>query len=239
MINLIKKTANNSVGYWLVQKITQILCLFLGIKISGKEAKMINVDNKKALGELPKNIENFEDLAWLFFSNFLNHKIIRMTFEEAAYVYRTIRKNKPVNLIEIGTWEGGGTILISTAKSKEARFTSIDLNDTCNLEIKKLLDKNTVLALADSKKFTPLSKIDFILIDGDHTFEGIKADFEHFTQYLNQGADVLFHDAAYNKYNFNAPAVIAYIKTAKTLPNLKLIGQSGSIVHFQFINKNS
>lgn len=157
-----------------------------------------------------------------------------MCFNEAAYAFKTVRKNQPRCLLEIGRYEGGSTMLISVAKSKEAKFISLDIEDRCNETIKKTLDKNTSLIMGDSKKFIPPCKLDFIFIDGDHGFNGVKADFEHYFPYLNNGADILFHDAVRSgKYILNEPAVNYFVKTLEANPSLKFIKDVGSIRHFK------
>lgn len=220
----------NKAGYWLLTKVAQITCPFFGLEI----LKQAVSKRKKSPLELPNGIENFEDLSWLFFSNFANGGIIRMCFNEAAYMFKTVRKNKPRCLLEIGRYQGGSTMLISTAKSKEAKLISLDIKDKCNKTVKKLLDKNTLLIIGDSKKFIPPCKFDFIFIDGDHSFEGVKTDFEHYFPYLNKGADILFHDAIRSeKYILIEPAVNYFVKTLEDNPSLKFIKDVGSIRHLK------
>lgn len=222
----------NKAGYWVFKKLVQLAYLFLGLRAL-KEA----VSSKpKAVSELPDKIENFEDLYWLFFSNFLNRGIGQMDFNEAAYLFGTVRKNKPRGLLEIGTCNGGTTMLLATAKLKEAKLISLDIKNHCHKTVKKLLDKNTFLTIADSKKFIPSFKLDFLLIDGDHSFEGVKSDFEHYWPYLNNGADVLFHDAVGSKkYVLVVPTVNSFVKTLESNPNLKFIKDIGSIRHIKKI----
>ncbi|MBY0546256.1 MAG: class I SAM-dependent methyltransferase, partial [Candidatus Obscuribacterales bacterium] len=37
-------------------------------------------------------------------------------------------------------------------------------------------------------------KLDLLFIDGDHGYDGVKADFEAYRQFLREGAIVAFHD---------------------------------------------
>lgn len=37
-------------------------------------------------------------------------------------------------------------------------------------------------------------KFDVIMIDGDHTYKGVKKDFENYRKYLNEGGLIAFHD---------------------------------------------
>lgn len=229
---IIGKLIKNKLVYWLFKKMVQTVYFFWGLRIL-KEAISLK---PKSLSEVPQEIENFEDLSWLFFSNFANGGIIRMCFNEAAYMFKMVRKNKPQYLLEIGRYQGGSTMLISVAKSKEAKFISLDIEDKCNKTVKELLDKNTSLIIGDSNKFTPPHKLDFIFIDGEHSFEGVRADFEHYFPYLNSGADILFHDAVRSeKHIFAGFAVNYFVKTLKNNPNLKFIKDVGSTRHFKKI----
>jgi len=38
------------------------------------------------------------------------------------------------------------------------------------------------------------NKFDFLMIDGDHTYEGVKADFLHYRQFVREGGLIAFHD---------------------------------------------
>jgi cephalosporin hydroxylase len=45
----------------------------------------------------------------------------------------------------------------------------------------------------------PNRAVDFLFIDGDHTYEGVKADFENYFPFLRKGGMVAFHDIAANE----------------------------------------
>ena len=47
----------------------------------------------------------------------------------------------------------------------------------------------------DVKKVT--DSIQFMLIDGDHSYEGVKADWETYKAFLHPGSVVVFHDIAW------------------------------------------
>lgn len=38
------------------------------------------------------------------------------------------------------------------------------------------------------------TKIDLLFIDGDHTYEGVKADFQNYSPMVSKGGMVVFHD---------------------------------------------
>ena len=46
----------------------------------------------------------------------------------------------------------------------------------------------------------------FIFIDGDHSYEGVKTDFELCAPFLSPNAPVLFHDSAWEHYSNHVSA---------------------------------
>ena len=230
---ILSKFIKNRAGYWLFKRMVQLIYLFLGMSLLKEYILSLHSDLKISL-DIPPEIKNFEDLHWLFFSTFLNRGIIKMDLDEAAYLFKTIRGGLPMHLLEIGTYKGGSTMLISAAKPKEAEFVSLDLEDRCHPKVRELLDKNTRLLREDSRKFIPQNKLDFIFIDGEHSFEGIQADFEHYFSHLNKGADILLHDAVRTrKYTFIATQTNAFIKTIEKRRGLKFVKDVGTLRHLK------
>ena len=41
---------------------------------------------------------------------------------------------------------------------------------------------------------TYVTSIDMLFIDGDHSYEGVKADWENYKQFLKAGSMIVFHD---------------------------------------------
>ena len=64
------------------------------------------------------------------------------------------------------------------------------------------------LLRADSHDFATKDKIreilqgqslDLLFIDGDHTYEGVKADFEMYEPFVRQGGIIVLHDIVYDR----------------------------------------
>ena len=52
------------------------------------------------------------------------------------------------------------------------------------------------LLVADSRTADPPpGELELLFIDGDHSYEGAKADFERWSAFVKPGGHVLFHDA--------------------------------------------
>lgn len=52
-------------------------------------------------------------------------------------------------------------------------------------------DKNLIATVHDNNIY---NDIDMLHIDGDHTYEGVKADFENFKSLVKKGGMIVFHD---------------------------------------------
>jgi len=217
------------------------------VKRSEDAKSLKNVDP----GSLPPSIENFEDLYWLFTCNYGNRGTIQMDFDEASYLFRAVRQFQPRQIVEIGRWLGGSTVLISTAKSRDAVFTSLDIKmfddkklpfvrehaEDSNVQqfLNRIGDTNTHMLVADSRKYVPDSKIDFLFLDGDHSYEGIKADYDHWVQFLNPGAHLLFHDAADTRpLTPHSPGIAKLMLELAKDTRLKHVKNIGSLSHFQY-----
>ena len=121
---------------------------------------------------------------------------------------------KPRALIEIGTALGGTLFLFSKVSSSDATIISIDLPggefgggypdwktslfrsfgwgcQRIHLICGDSHDTSTVFKV---KKIRGMRKIDFLFIDGDHSYKGVKRDFEIYSPLVKNGGIVVFHD---------------------------------------------
>jgi len=121
---------------------------------------------------------------------------------------------KPKVVLEIGTANGGTLFLCSRISSKDATIISLDLPggpfgggySKWRIPLYKsfaLADQQNYLIRADSHSRTTLEKIksilngrkiDFLFIDGDHTYEGVKEDFEMYSPLVEKNGLIAFHD---------------------------------------------
>ncbi len=153
----------------------------------------------------------FEHLAGLFADTSLNHGVISMTIRQAAYLFGLIRQIKARKIIEIGRYKGGSTLLMAAAMGKEGELWSIDCGEkkarlyqktTSRSFDEQLTDLSQRLGLkihiiaGDSRTVEiETGEVDLVLIDGDHSYEGAKNDFERFGTRVRQGGALLFDDA--------------------------------------------
>lgn len=159
----------------------------------------------------PRSLNGFEDLVFLFASTSLNHGIIALAFDEAAYIYRLVRGLGAATIAEIGRYEGGSTVLIAAAMDRGATLWSYDLHvklmmtqlgPEIDAEVQRTLERYGLhervrLVVADSKLVEPpIGGCDLVFIDGDHTYPGVRGDYENWRRALRPGGHLLFHDAA-------------------------------------------
>jgi predicted O-methyltransferase YrrM len=158
----------------------------------------------------PAELRGFEDLAFLFSSNQLNHGIASLQIDEAALLYRLARDVDAGAVVEIGRFKGGSTVVFAAALRDGVELWSYDAHVALRPDLPgSLLDAELLatleryglapkvhLLVGDSKTVDPPpGAIRLLFVDGDHSYEGARADFERWGALVAPGGRVLFHDA--------------------------------------------
>jgi predicted O-methyltransferase YrrM len=159
----------------------------------------------------PPTIEGFEDLAFLFASNQLNHGIVSLQLDEAALLFRLARRApEGATLVEIGRFKGGSTLLLASALPPAAQLWSYDLHvairadmsgSQLDAELRTALERYGLaervhLVVGDSRTASPPPLAAYLVfVDGDHRYEGARADYERWSELVAPGGHLLFHDA--------------------------------------------
>jgi predicted O-methyltransferase YrrM len=158
----------------------------------------------------PADVRGFEDLAFLFSSNQLNHGVASLQIDEAALLFRVARDARSGPFVEIGRFKGGSTLVFATALPAGIELWSYDLHvalrpdmpgEQLDAELRDALSRYGLadkvhLLVADSRTVEPPPEpLELLFIDGDHSYEGAKADFERWGTFLRPGGHLLFHDA--------------------------------------------
>ncbi|MGI0009667.1 MAG: CmcI family methyltransferase, partial [Nitrosopumilaceae archaeon] len=126
-----------------------------------------------------------------------------------------LEKGKPKTVLEIGTSNGGTLFLLCKAADVSATIISVDLpngpfggelypdwkisfyqsfkNNTQKIHLLRN-DSHDVRTLQEIKRILNKQKIDFLLIDGDHSYGGVKKDFELYGPLIGNGGIIAFHD---------------------------------------------
>lgn len=196
----------------------------------------------------PDNVRGFEDLAFLFSSNQLNHGVASLQIDEAALLFRLARDAESGPFVEIGRFKGGSTLIFASALPQGVELWSYDLHVALrpdmpgaelDAELGGALERYGVahkvhLIVADSRKVEPPSRsLELLFIDGDHSYEGAKADYERWSSLVRPGGHLLFHDAVDSGgYGNVYPGVAQVVGEIETSSGWQRQTGAGSIAHF-------
>ena len=142
---------------------------------------------------------DFVQLLWLFNSPRETRNIIRLDLHEAGLLYKYASKVGKGNILEIGRYWAGSTVLLAVATHAKdmTKVISVDVVEGCHDPdaddwLKEYPWKNRIdirTGNSHAMKNVPLS---MLFVDGDHSYEGVKKDFIHHWNYLN--GPCLAHD---------------------------------------------
>ena len=133
---------------------------------------------------------------------------------EIAKLLEIVGELRPRVVLEIGTAGGGTLFLFTRAADPNAKIISIDLPGgpfgggypKWKVSFYKSFarggqriyllrrDSHDPRTLEKVKEILGGEKVDFLFIDGDHTYEGVKKDFEMYSPLVRKGGIIAFHD---------------------------------------------
>ena len=169
-----------------------------------------DLDNRPVDLDLTKEI-GFEHLAVLYSSTSLDHAVSSMTVRQGAYLFGIIRQIRARRIVEIGRFKGGTTLIMAAAMGNHGRLWSIDLGfkesylnpgrswDAMLREALAAFGLSNVEILVGDSRIIEVSfdgALDLVMIDGDHSYEGVRSDFDRFGRRVRVGGAVSFDDAA-------------------------------------------
>jgi predicted O-methyltransferase YrrM len=192
----------------------------------------------------------FEHLSGLFASTPVQHRIIAMTIRQTAYLYRLVKSENCRKVIEIGRYKGGSTLTIAMGLKNKGTFWSIDIGEkedrlgqrtdrTYDRQLQEKLDYYGLTAnliVGDSRTFelNTEGEVDLVFIDGDHSYEGVKNDFERFGRKVKVGGDVLFDDACDAPlYRSHVESVGRLISEVVDEGKFRIVAKVDSMIHLR------
>lgn len=130
---------------------------------------------------------------------------------EILELLKVLDELKPKTILEIGTLEGGTLFLFTRVVSKNATIISVDLPPakfifklrtplykTFAFKTQQLRlikdDSHDKITLEKVKNILNDKKVDFLFIDGDHSYEGVKKDFDMYSGLVESNGIIAFHD---------------------------------------------
>lgn len=116
-----------------------------------------------------------------------------------------VRAESPRRACEIGTDFGGTTFLLSQLLPSLELLIGVDLYIKNRAQLAALAPRNVRLELLNGSSYAPRTiervqnrlrgaKLDLLLIDGDHRYEGVLQDFLKYRHLVRDNGLILFHD---------------------------------------------
>ena len=192
------------------------------------------------------NSEQIFDFAWNFKNGVIRPIQIKEEFLELLKIFK---EHNPKYILEIGTANGGTLFSYCKLAREDAVIISIDLPEglfgggysewkipiyeafkKSNQKLYLLReDSHQKKALEKVKEILDGNQLDFLFIDGDHSFEGVKKDFEMYSPLVRKEGIIAFHDIVRHPKETGC-------EIEKLWNNIKTAFQSKEII--QDINQN-
>lgn len=177
-------------------------------KLALKLARYVKTYGELALGERPRTIE--EAIDYCADSPIL----ISQVRSEIVGLGTLLQERAPKRSLEIGTNYGGTLFLLCALSPADAEIISLDLPfgefgggyPSRRIPLYRQFPKNGQklhLLRADSHaaetkervlKILDGEQLDYLFLDGDHTYGGVSRDFEMYAPLVRSGGMVAFHD---------------------------------------------
>ncbi len=143
---------------------------------------------------------------------------VQQRIEEFCVVAGILIAAKPKNILEIGVYSGGSFALwCAIASGKKIGIDSGSIAGPIHERIGDFQARFTDVSIIKGDSHDDIvrqrvidilegEKLDFLFIDGDHTLEGVRADYEMYAPLVHNGGWIAFHDITESDYHKNMNA---------------------------------
>jgi cephalosporin hydroxylase len=139
--------------------------------------------------------------------------------EEILALTEIVGEQNPETVMEIGTAHGG-TFYIWSRLPSSSKLLSLDLPDgefgggyqSKKVNLFRIFDPEAQMEFVRANSHDPSTKdtvrdllngqkVDFLFIDGDHSYQGVKQDFEMYRDFVADDGIIAFHDIVHHPNN--------------------------------------
>jgi hypothetical protein len=142
--------------------------------------------------------------AWQLAGEGITRGALQKQFELASFLVHVTRA-KPKAVVEIGVARGATTRLLARLAAPDATIIGIDVNpppwqgdEPPRLPGQHFIhiqgNSHEATTLERARKALPGETIDLLFIDGDHSYEGVKRDYELYSPLVRPAGLIAFHD---------------------------------------------
>ncbi|MBS6829563.1 MAG: class I SAM-dependent methyltransferase [Desulfovibrio sp.] len=131
-----------------------------------------------------------------------------LTLQEKIRLYRLVQNNPLFVLVEIGSYLGASSLCIAAGMKEKSKLYCVDTwhNDAMSEGGRDTYEEFLNNVQLFHSKITPLrgnshsiaetfeDSVDFLFLDGDHSYEGVKTDIEAWFPKLRSGGVIAMHD---------------------------------------------
>ena len=171
-----------------------------------------SVGARRRLRSAPSDVEGAFDFISSFAYGDLRAAPLQVR-EEMVSLLETLRGLRPRSIVELGTARGGTLFLFTRVAAADACIVTVDLKGAAfgggyplahapffrsfarERQTIRLVHGDTHSAETFERVRTAVGgPVDFLFIDADHTYEGVRRDFEMYSPLVRSGGWIAFHD---------------------------------------------
>ena len=124
--------------------------------------------------------------------------------EEFCALLDILNAKRPKSVLEIGTNRGGTLYLFGRFATQDAKLVTVDLHIQNARSLSSFVRDQQQIVLIEGDSTYPAiidrikgefpNKVDFLFLDGDHSYTGITKDFQNYAPMVKPGGLIAFHD---------------------------------------------